>query len=111
MAVNLPFAVCRLPFAVCRLPFAVWLLYSFILQVPQELEEAAAIDGCGPIQVHYKVMLPLIKPGIAVASLFTFRFPLNAFILAQVETDRATRALPMPALLYITGLTAGADKS
>ena len=41
-----------------NLPFAIWLLYGFILQVPQELEEAAAIDGCGPIQVFYKVVLP-----------------------------------------------------
>ena len=87
-----------------NLPFAIWLLYGFILQVPQELEEAAAIDGCGPIQVFYKVVLPLIKPGIAAASIFTFRIAWNEFILALVLTDRATRTLPVAASLYITDI-------
>ena len=87
-----------------NLPFAIWLLYGFILQVPRELEEAAAIDGCGPIKVFYKVVLPLIKPGIAAASIFTFRIAWNEFILALVLTDRATRTLPVAASLYITDI-------
>ena len=87
-----------------NLPFAIWLLYGFILQVPKELEEAAAIDGCGPIKVFYKVVLPLIKPGIAAASIFTFRIAWNEFILALVLTDRATRTLPVAASLYITDI-------
>lgn len=87
-----------------NLPFTIWLLYGFILQVPQELEEAAAIDGCGPIKVFYKVVLPLIKPGIAAASIFTFRIAWNEFILALVLTDRATRTLPVAASLYITDI-------
>ncbi len=87
-----------------NLPFTIWLLYGFILQVPHELEEAAAIDGCGPIQVFYKVVLPLIKPGLAAASIFTFRIAWNEFILALVLTDRATRTLPVAASLYITDI-------
>jgi multiple sugar transport system permease protein len=87
-----------------NLPFAIWLLYGFILQVPRELEEAAAIDGCGPVKVFYKVVLPLIKPGIAAASIFTFRIAWNEFILALVLTDRATRTLPVAASLYITDI-------
>ena len=87
-----------------NLPFAIWLLYGFILQVPIELEEAAAIDGCNPLQVFYKVVLPLIKPGIAAASIFTFRIAWNEFILALVLTDRATRTLPVAASLYITDI-------
>ncbi len=87
-----------------NLPFAIWLLYGFVLQVPPELEEAAAIDGCGPIQVFYKVVLPLIKPGLAAAAIFTFRIAWNEFILALVLTDRATRTLPVAASLYITDI-------
>ncbi|MCF8167264.1 MAG: carbohydrate ABC transporter permease [Rhodoferax sp.] len=87
-----------------NLPFTIWLLYGFILQVPPELEEAAAIDGCGPIKVFYKVVLPLIKPGLAAASIFTFRIAWNEFILALVLTDRATRTLPVAASLYITDI-------
>ena len=87
-----------------NLPFTIWLLYGFIQQVPIELEEAAAIDGCGPLRVFYEVVLPLIKPGLAAASIFTFRIAWNEFILALVLTDRATRTLPVAASLYITDI-------
>lgn len=87
-----------------NLPFTIWLLYGFIAQVPIELEEAAKMDGCGPIQVFYLVVLPLIKPGLAAASIFTFRIAWNEFILALVLTDRATRTLPVAASLYITDI-------
>jgi multiple sugar transport system permease protein len=87
-----------------NLPFTIWLLYGFIDQVPIELEEAARMDGCGPIQVFYKIVLPLIKPGLAAASIFTFRIAWNEFILALVLTDRATRTLPVAASLYITDI-------
>jgi multiple sugar transport system permease protein len=85
-----------------NLPFTIWLLYGFVLQVPVELEEAAAIDGCGPIRVFTKVLLPLLAPGIAAASIFTFRIAWNEFILALVLTDRQTRTLPVAASLFIT---------
>lgn len=87
-----------------NLPFTIWLLYGFVLQVPVELEEAAAIDGCGPIRVFTKVLLPLMAPGLAAASIFTFRIAWNEFILALVLTDRQTRTLPVAASLFITDL-------
>lgn len=87
-----------------NLPFTIWLLYGFVLQVPRELEEAAAIDGCGPIRVFVKVLLPLMAPGLAAASIFTFRIAWNEFILALVLTDRHTRTLPVAASLFITDI-------
>jgi len=87
-----------------NLPFTIWLLYGFVLQVPIELEEAAAIDGCGPIKVFLKVLLPLMAPGLAAASIFTFRIAWNEFILALVLTDRHTRTLPVAASLFITDM-------
>lgn len=87
-----------------NLPFTIWLLYGFVLQVPVELEEAASIDGCGPIRVFTKVLLPLMAPGLAAASIFTFRIAWNEFILALVLTDRGTRTLPVAASLYITDI-------
>lgn len=87
-----------------NLPFTIWLLYGFVLQVPVEMEEAAAIDGCGPVKVFWKVVLPLIKPGLAAAAIFTFRIAWNEFILALVLTDRSTRTLPVAASLYITDI-------
>lgn len=87
-----------------NLPFTIWLLYGFVLQVPVELEEAAAIDGCGPVRVFTKVLLPLMAPGLAAASIFTFRIAWNEFILALVLTDRQTRTLPVAASLFITDM-------
>lgn len=85
-----------------NLPFTIWVLYGFIEQVPYELEEAAMIDGCGPFRLFFTVVLPLIRPGLAAAAIFTFRIAWNEFILALVLTDRATRTLPVAASLYIT---------
>lgn len=87
-----------------NLPFTIWLLYGFVLQVPVELEEAAAIDGCGPLRVFTKVLLPLMAPGLAAASIFTFRIAWNEFVLALVLTDRQTRTLPVAASLFITDI-------
>jgi multiple sugar transport system permease protein len=87
-----------------NLPFTIWLLYGFVLQVPIELEEAAAIDGCGPFKIFTKVLLPLMAPGLAAASIFTFRIAWNEFILALVLSDRYTRTLPVAASLFITDL-------
>lgn len=87
-----------------NLPFTIWLLYGFVLQVPIELEEAAAMDGCGPLRVFTKVLLPLMAPGLAAASIFTFRIAWNEFILALVLTDRHTRTLPVAASLFITDM-------
>ncbi len=87
-----------------NLPFTIWLLYGFVLQVPVELEEAAAIDGCGPLRVFTKVLLPLMAPGLAAAAIFTFRIAWNEFILALVLTDRQTRTLPVAASLFITDI-------
>jgi multiple sugar transport system permease protein len=87
-----------------NLPFTIWLLYGFVLQVPVELEEAAAMDGSGPLRVFTSVFLPLMAPGLAAASIFTFRIAWNEFILALVLTDRHTRTLPVAASLFITDM-------
>jgi multiple sugar transport system permease protein len=87
-----------------NLPFTIWLLYGFVLQIPIELEEAAAIDGCGPLRIFTKVLLPLMAPGLAAASIFTFRIAWNEFILALVLTDKTTRTLPVAASLFITDM-------
>lgn len=85
-----------------NLPFTIWVLYGFFEQVPYELEEAAMIDGCGSFRIFAEIVLPLVRPGLAAAAIFTFRIAWNEFILALVLTDRSTRTLPVAASLYIT---------
>ncbi|MEO0918785.1 MAG: carbohydrate ABC transporter permease [Pseudomonadota bacterium] len=78
-----------------NLPFVIWILQSFIVQVPPSLEEAARVDGAGPFQVFFLVVLPLIKPGLAAAAIFTFRIAWNEYLLASALSDRDTKTVPI----------------
>lgn len=85
-----------------NLPFAIWLLFGFYKQIPVELEEAAIVDGATPLQVFFRVLLPLMKSGYAVAGIFTFRIAWNEFVLALLLTGRNTRTLPVAVSGYLT---------
>ncbi len=85
-----------------NLPFVIWILQSFIRQVPIQLEEAARMDGANPLQIFYLVVLPIIKPGLAAAAIFTFRIAWNEFILALILTNRSTRTTPVNISLFMT---------
>lgn len=78
-----------------NLPFVIWILQSFIVQVPRSLEEAARVDGAGPFRVFFLVVLPLIKPGLAAAAIFTFRIAWNEYLLASALSDRNTKTVPI----------------
>jgi multiple sugar transport system permease protein len=84
-----------LVYVAMNLPFVIWILQSFIVQVPRSLEEAARVDGAGPFQVFFKVILPLIKPGLAAAAIFTFRIAWNEYLLASALSDRNTKTVPI----------------
>ncbi|MEM7615138.1 MAG: carbohydrate ABC transporter permease, partial [Pseudomonadota bacterium] len=85
-----------------NLPFVIWILQSFIVQVPIQLEEAARMDGAGPFQVFFLVVLPIIKPGLAAASIFTFRIAWNEFLLANALADRNSRTVPVTIVNSLT---------
>ena len=91
-----------LVYTAMNLPFVVWILQSFIVQVPIQLEEAARIDGAGPFSVFFLVVLPLIKPGLAAAAIFTFRIAWNEFLLANALADRNSRTVPVTIVNSIT---------
>lgn len=91
-----------LVYTAMNLPFVIWILQSFIVQVPFQLEEAARMDGANPIQVFFLVVLPIIKPGLAAAAIFTFRIAWNEFLLANALLGRATRTVPVTIVNSIT---------
>ncbi len=66
------------------LPFAIWIIRSFFDKIPLELEEAALIDGCTPIQALIKVIVPLALPGLIAAFLLMFVDTWNEFLAALV---------------------------
>lgn len=85
-----------------NLPFVIWILQSFIQQVPIQLEEAARMDGANPLQVFFLVVLPVIRPGLAAAAIFTFRIAWNEFLLANALLDRNTRTVPVTLVNSLT---------
>ena len=91
-----------LVYVAMNLPFVIWILQSFIVQVPIQLEEAARIDGAGPFRTFFFVVLPLIKPGLAAAAIFTFRIAWNEFLLANALADRDSRTVPVVIVNSIT---------
>jgi len=60
-------------------PFCIFLLRQFFLGVPRDLEEAAKIDGCSPLGIFWRVMLPLVKPAILAIMVFEFLWAWNDF--------------------------------
>lgn len=76
-------------------PFTIWLMYSFFLDIPRDLDEAAAMDGCNLWQTFRIVILPLARPGLTVAALFSLLLSYNEFLFALVLTGIRTKTLPV----------------
>ena len=77
-----------------NLSLVIWMMRTFFDGIPRSLEEAAAIDGAGPLQVFSRVTLPLSGPGLATTAIFCFVFAWNDFFYALVLTR--SRALMAP---------------
>ena len=71
-----------LVYSAFNLAFAVWILSGYFRSIPREIEEAALIDGLGRLRVLLRVVLPLAKPGVVTALIFTFIQVWNEFVVA-----------------------------
>jgi multiple sugar transport system permease protein len=80
---------------VITVPIVVWVMIGFFEGLPQELEEAALVDGATIWQAFLYVALPLARPGIVVAMILAFIFSWNNFIFGVVLAGRETRTLPV----------------
>jgi multiple sugar transport system permease protein len=90
--------------AAFNLAFAVWILRSFFASVPQEVEEAAALDGCTRFQAMWRVMLPIVRPGLVTAVIFTFIAAWNEYVVAlTLMQDDAKKPLTVGISSYVTG--------
>lgn len=78
-----------------NLPYTVWILIGFFQSIPQELEEAAMIDGCSRLQALWRVTVPVALPGLLAAGTFNFILNWNEFLFALILTGRTTRTLPV----------------
>lgn len=78
-----------------NLPYVIWMLFSHYESIPKELDDACAVDGCTKVQAYFKVVLPLVMPGIMSTAVYSFIVSWNEFMFALNLTGLNTRTLPV----------------
>ncbi len=92
-----------LVYAAQNLGFGIFLMTAFYRSLPKELEEAALIDGCNPVGAFFKVILPLVRPGLATQVVFSGMNAWNEYFMASILIrDRSLETLPL-GLVNFTG--------
>ncbi len=86
-----------------HLPMALWLMANFIRDVPLELEEAARIDGCSTPYLIWKIIVPLVAPGLAATAILMFIFSWNEFAVALNMTAKQTATVPVAIAKFAQG--------
>jgi ABC-type glycerol-3-phosphate transport system permease component len=77
-------------------PFCVWLLHGFLDSIPRELDEAAAVDGAGPVRTMVSIVLPLLAPGLATVAVYAFVYSWTEFVFAsQLLVSDELKTLPI----------------
>ena len=95
-----------IPYTVFTLPFTVWMLTTFMRGLPKELEEAAIMDGCGPMRIIFSVFMPLLAPALVSTGLLAFIAAWNEFLFALTFiSDDYNRTVPV-GISLISGATA-----
>jgi multiple sugar transport system permease protein len=88
-----------------NLPFAIWLLRGFLADVPIELEEAALLDGLSRLQILWRVVVPVILPGLASTSIFIFVFTWNEYLMALMLTSVNAVTVPVTISKFVMPYT------
>lgn len=83
--------------------FGTFLLRQFFMSMPQELEDAAIVDGCNRFQIFGRIMVPSIQPGIAALTIFTFKFAWNDFMWPLIVNNSMDKLILGPALSTLQG--------
>ncbi|MCP2169421.1 carbohydrate ABC transporter permease [Goodfellowiella coeruleoviolacea] len=84
------------------LPFSIWLLAGYFDAIPRELDEAALVDGTGPLGALFRVLLPAALPGVAAVAVYSFMTAWTEVLFASVLTTSETRTLAVGLRAYAT---------
>jgi trehalose/maltose transport system permease protein len=94
------------PYTIFTLPFTVWILTTFMRGLPKELEEAAIMDGCGPLRIIFEVFMPLLAPALVSTGLLAFIGAWNEFLFALTFVSEDTERTVPVSISLISGATA-----
>jgi ABC-type sugar transport system, permease component len=89
-------------FLTFTLPFAIWMLVGYLDSIPRELDEAAKVDGNGPMGALFRVVVPAALPGIVAVVIYAFMTSWGEVLFASVMTDDSTRTLAVGLRGYAT---------
>ncbi|MEA4908352.1 MAG: carbohydrate ABC transporter permease [Chloroflexi bacterium] len=87
--------------------FVVWMMRSYFVDVPREMEEAALVDGASHISAFFRVALPLSIPGIVASALYTIIYSWNDFLFALMLTSPKTKTIPLGILASFSAVEIG----
>ena len=83
-----------------NLPFVIWMLRSYFLEVPEEIEDSALIDGCSRLQVLFRVILPMTIPGVAATAVLAYIFTWTEFLIALILSRTEVFTVPVALSTY-----------
>jgi multiple sugar transport system permease protein len=84
------------------LPFSIWMLVGYFNSIPRELDEAALVDGAGPVGALLRVVVPVALPGIVAVGIYAFVTAWSEVLFASIMTTEQSRTLPVGLQLYST---------
>ncbi|MDL2229555.1 carbohydrate ABC transporter permease [Treponema sp. OttesenSCG-928-L16] len=85
------------------LPLSIWMMKSFLDSVPKELDESAKIDGCTPLRTFLSITLPLARPGLIAATIFTFLGAWKEYLFALTLASKPDRLMISVAITSFIG--------
>lgn len=85
-------------------PFTLWMLHSFFLNIPKDLDESAKVDGCNQFQAFRHVIIPVMWPGVITTGLFSFLLAYNDFAVTSMLLSEDNRTM-VPAIAGFLGST------
>jgi len=85
-----------------NLPLVIWIMPVYFREIPLELREAAIIDGCSELKVFWKVMIPLVRSGLAATSILCIIQAWNEFLFALVLSGNDSQTLPVAVTSFMT---------
>jgi len=94
--------VLPLLYLLLNVPFVIWMMKSFIDVIPEDIEESAHIDGCSYFAAIWRIVLPMVAPGLVATGVVCFIFAWNEFLLAMIFTRAIAMTLPVDIAGFIT---------
>ena len=85
-------------------PFTLWMLHSFFLSIPKDLDESAMVDGCSRFQAFRMVVIPVMWPGVVTTGLFSFLLAYNDFAVTSLLLSQDNQTM-IPKIASFLGST------